>query len=141
MVSKQMKMKNWSELTKQAPERFKPRPYYDADSDSVTLFITDEESYRERIDGYLTVYRSLKSNDVVGCHVKCVKKMLATVQAFDVDIETSKLSLGLLLLAVPWAELQDQEEPLRFHSRVYREAVTALAKSAESTRVKIPELV
>jgi hypothetical protein len=129
----------WEELGQRAPGAFKPKPFYDPDCDSLTLFVADDESERERIDRYLTVYRSLKTGAIVGCHVKYVKKVLETVQAFHIGIETREMTFGLLLLGVPMAELRERAQPPKYESRVYQEVLSPLAKALGATR--LPKMV
>lgn len=130
---------SWSDLGDHASGDFEPRPFYDGTSDCVTLFVSPDESYRERVDHFLTVYRSVKTNEVVGCHIKDVRKVLDVVRAFNIGIQTSGVTIGLLLLGVPCAGEEPGTGPITVHSRNYLEIVEPLTRIAGAT--KVPELV
>src|SRR5262245_36335900 len=81
---------------------FEPEPYYDPDSDTLTLVVKDDPVKRERVNRYLTVYRSRASNDVVGCLIKDVRKdLLSDSSGFKINIAARELTLDLLLYSLP----------------------------------------
>lgn len=131
----------WSKLARAAGKgSFKPVPFYDAETDTLTLFISDAESTRERIDPYLTVYRSIRTNAVVGCHIKQVKKtLLKRVQSLRLGIETADLTLSLLLYVMPHAGAEGAGTRRPVESRRYAEVAKPLARIA--SKVRLPELV
>ncbi len=135
MVKDSINNRNWSEMGSTQASHFEPHPYYDEESDAFTLYIAEDESKRERIDRFLTLYRSIETGELVGCHLKDVKKVLSTFQAYNIGIKTESITLGLLLLAVPWTELQEQEEPIRMHVMEYSE----IAKVAGDVKIDLPE--
>lgn len=131
----------WSRLARAAAKgTFKPVPYYDAETDTLTLFISDAESSRERVDPYLTVYRSIKTNAVVGCHIKQVKKtLLKRLQALRLGVEASDLTLSLLLYVMPHAGAAQQGARRPVASSRYAEVARPLARVA--SKVRIPALI
>lgn len=124
---------SWDDISKSEPE-FQVHPHYDADSDSLTLFIDDAESYRERVDALLTVYRSIESNAVVGCHIKHVTKIVNTVHAFKLGIQSGRIKIGLLLLGLPLAE----DGQIQMKSAEYKEIIGPIADRAGTQELVLP---
>ena len=92
---------------KMETKAFVPSPLYTPEGDSLTFYIKDEESYRERIDELLTVYRSITTNLIIGCQIKGVRHKLDQLSKFLVTVTTQELELGLLFLAY-MAEATDE---------------------------------
>jgi hypothetical protein len=125
----------WEDLKAAHTGEFVVSPFYDPDTDTLTVYIRDEPSCRERIDRYLTVYREFQTGEVTGCDIKHVRrKLLATVRLFNIGIEPESLTLGVLLLAIPLADVPAEEWAQRPPSRVYRELVQPLTSAAGSMR-------
>lgn len=78
---------------------FTPSPLYTPEGDSLMFFMKDEESYRERIDELLTVYRSMVTNAIIGCQIKGVRHKLDELNKYFVTVTTEEFGLGLLFLA------------------------------------------
>lgn len=78
---------------------FTPTPLYTPEGDSLMFYIKDEESYRERIDDLLTVYRSFATNEIIGCQIKGVRTKLDELNKFLVTVESEEVLLSLLFLA------------------------------------------
>jgi hypothetical protein len=78
---------------------FVPTPLYTPEGDSLMFFMKDEESYRERIDELLTVYRSMETNGIVGCQIKGVRHKLDELNKYAVIVTSEEFELGLLFLA------------------------------------------
>ena len=125
----------WDNLKSKPVGRFETTPHYDPDSDSLTVFIDDTPSFRERIDRRLTVYRSMETKQVIGCQIKQVKAVMATINAFHLGIEADGVTIGLLLLSLPqvgagtWSIQIDR----------YREVVRPITERVGGAR--IPDLV
>ena len=77
---------------------FAPSPLYTPEGDSLMFYMKDEESYRERIDELLTVYRSIETNEIIGCQIKGVRHKLDELSKFFVTVTSTELELGLLFL-------------------------------------------
>ena len=80
------------------PGKFEPKPFYSKEGDALTFYFEDEPSYRDRVDDFLTIYRSLKNNEMVGCQIKGVRNILKTLGDFGVSIREKQVSLGLLFI-------------------------------------------
>lgn len=124
---------NWDDIAKSKTE-FQIHPHYDSDSDSLTVFIANDESFRERVDSLLTVYRSIKSNAVVGCHIKHVTKIVNTVHAFQLGIQSGRIKIGLILLGLPLTE----GERVQLKSADYKEIVGPIAELAGTYEIPVP---
>jgi hypothetical protein len=74
-------------LEKIEPQGFEPRPIYSADGDFITVYLTDEDSYAERVDQLLTVYLSVEKHALVGCKIEGVCRLLKTLGDFGVSID------------------------------------------------------
>ena len=86
-------------LENKEPRGFKPRPIYSADGDFITVYLTDEDSYAERVDELLTVYLSVEEHSLVGCKIKGVRRLLKTLGDFGVSVDGKNVSVSLLFLA------------------------------------------
>lgn len=81
------------------PSGFTPKPHYSADGDSLTFYFKNEESYGERVDNFLTVYRSITTGDLVGCQVKGLEKALKLLGDFGLFIRDESVLLGMIFIA------------------------------------------
>jgi hypothetical protein len=81
------------------PSGFTPKPYYSADGDSLTFYFKDAESYGERVDNFLTVYRSTATGELVGCQVKGLEKALKLLGDFGLFIRDGSIMLGMIFIA------------------------------------------
>ena len=93
------KMATLNEFLKENPKgAFRPWPLYVAEGDSLTFYVKDEESYGERVDDLLTIYKSIQTEEIVGCQIKGVRRKLAELNKFMVTVKSPNLELGLLFL-------------------------------------------
>ena len=65
------------------PKTFEAKPRYIPQGDMIVFFFDEAESYAERVDHCLTVYRSFKTNQLTGCKVKGVKRTLGVAGDFE----------------------------------------------------------
>lgn len=81
--------------------QFKPVPHYSAEGDSLTFYFRQDESYAERIDDFLTVYKSLNTEELVGCQVKGLPDALRLLGNFGMNLyQGKKLKLSMIFLAL-----------------------------------------
>ncbi len=101
------------------PKGFKPRPYYGLEEDCLTFYFDKAESYGKRVDELLTLFLSIKSNELVGCQVKGVRKNLKRLGKFGVSIKHGKVRLDLFfhLLAFLANEPQQRQKYLDLSQR------------------------
>jgi hypothetical protein len=85
------------------PHGFKPKPHYSTDGDSLVFYFKDEESYGERVDNFLTVYRSIETDSLVGCQIKGLPAALKLLGDFGLFIEERSkdkaVRLGMIFMA------------------------------------------
>lgn len=93
------------------PKGFSPKPHYSAEGDSLTFYIKDVAYYRKRIDGFLTVYRSMDTDELIGCQIKGLATALELLGNFGVFIKDGNVTLGMIFMACmaesPEAEAKD----------------------------------
>ncbi len=77
------------------PSGFEPRPYYGSEEDSLTFYFNNAESYGKRVDELLTLFLSVKNDELVGCQVKGVRKNLERLGHFGIAIKHGKVRLDL----------------------------------------------
>ena len=113
------------------PKGFTPRPFYSVEGDSLTFYLKDEESYRERVDDFLTVYKSVKNEKLVGCQIKGLPKAIKLLGDFGLFfIEDGSVRLGMIFIACMAA----CPEPLA------REQYRKLGKIAKQASIPAKEL-
>ncbi len=101
---------------------FESRPIYSADGDFISIYLSDEDSYAERIDDLLTVYHSVKTDALVGCKIKGVRRLLKTLGDFGVSVQNEDISVSLLFVAATLSspEQRDRYRQLGLQSRNLR---------------------
>ena len=78
---------------------FESRPVYSQDGDYITLFLKDEEYYSEHVDDLLTVFHSTHNDELIGCKIKGVHRLLKTLGDFGMSIEGGDVQLNFLFVA------------------------------------------
>jgi hypothetical protein len=117
-------------LKSHKPKRFVAKPYYSADGDSVTYFFKDNPSYAQRVDDFLTVYLSIEGDELVGCQVKGVARLLKLLGEFGVTIEDKLVKLGMFFMAGM------AETPIGHAKEQYR-ALSRIAGDASVSRKEL----
>ena len=82
-------------LETKKPRGFLRRPYYGQEEDSLTFYFDNAESYARRVDQLLTVFLSLKTDELVGFQVKGVRENLKRLGEFGIAIKHGKVRCGL----------------------------------------------
>ena len=77
------------------PKGFEPRPFFGPEEDSLTFYFEGAESYGKRVDELLTLFLSVKNDELVGCQVKGVRKNLKRLGNFGIAIKHGKVRLDL----------------------------------------------
>jgi hypothetical protein len=96
---------------------FDPRPHYFADGDFVTYFASEERACEERVDELLTVYRSMKTGNLVGCKIKGVRRILQTLGNFGVVVKEKSVVLGVLFMAAALARPERRDDYAKIGSQ------------------------
>lgn len=96
---------DWNEMKQYFAEEtagreFRPSAHYDADSDTMTLYFSNEPDYARRLNSRVTIYLSDESHKLVGCRVKGVRTVLEDIGWFDASIRHGKVRVDLLFLSL-----------------------------------------
>lgn len=96
-------------LRSNQPKEFSPKPYYSTHGDAVIFFFKDEQSYAERFDQLLTVYRSMESGEMIGCEIKGVRVIMERLGNFGIHIHSDQVDIGLIFLG--YLTFKQPEQP------------------------------
>src|SRR5688572_12793423 len=86
-------------LAGKRPGEFSPQGHYVAAGDTLIFYFKDSESYGERIDELLTVYRSIATKEMVGCQIKSIRFILERLGSFGVHVQDGEVDLRLIFVA------------------------------------------
>lgn len=98
---------------------FESRPFYSSEGDCVFFHFEDADHFAERIDCWLTVYRSFDDRRLVGFKLKNVRTLLSAFDTLNLDItrvasDQWVISLKAFLAALPWVQPETaSREPYR----------------------------
>lgn len=114
------------------PRGFTSEPQYFGDGDFVTYFVKNDLHYAQRIDSLLTVYLSEETDELVGCKIKGVRRIVGEIGDFGVLVrdQVNRITLGLLVLTA--ATLAELSKRVR-----YAEVARHLGR-AEMTTATLP---
>lgn len=104
---------------------FRPKPFYERETDSLIYYVRDVPSFGQRINSLFTLFLAVDDNTLVGCEVKGAKRLVDRVGSFVIEVEdhdSRKIRLGALVgyalapepdTPVVVAEFQDHIKKLR----------------------------
>lgn len=72
------------------------QPYHEIspEADSLTFYFKPDADYSQRLTDHVTLYRSIESNELVGCRIKGIRGILEDLPNFlHVDCQGTKLSM------------------------------------------------
>ncbi len=104
-------------ILSQFKKPFQSQPTYCATGDCIELFFEDTDSYSDRVDCWLTVYKSFDDDKVVGLMVKNVKSLLSKFDALGLECRVDRdkgnclIRLQALVANVPWVESESAQRP------------------------------
>lgn len=108
---------------------FKAKPYYSKAGDCLIFYFEEAESYAERVDGLVTVYRAIEDDRLVGCQIKEVTPQLKRFGSCKLQIEDRGIKLSILLLVSNLvADDKDYEPPRR--RKVYEDLMSKAGDQA-----------
>jgi len=114
---------------------FSPTPTYTEVGDCIELFFCDVDFHADRVDCWLTVYRSFADNRVIGFMLKNVKTLLSAFESLGLDCRVvrqgSKVQLVSLIAFVPWVE------PAAVERNPYRDLLNCLKTHPEVQEVDL----
>lgn len=111
---------------------FSPFSSYDAEEDTLTFYFRNDPDYSKRVDDILTVHLALDSNDLVGCEIKGVRRILEDIGSFRLMVGDRRVKLVFVFLALVGAG-DDRTRDL------YRKLGEAAAET--DAELEVPELV
>jgi len=94
-------------MTATRPEGFHAEASYFADGDYVTYFLKNDLYYAERTDDFLTVYRSEKDGEVMGCKIKGVRNLVEMMGDLALIVTVDSVKMGPLLLTAAMVSRED----------------------------------
>ena len=113
-------------------KKFEPFAFYNADGDCLEFFAKGEKYYGERIDDYVTVYRAVESNEIIGSVIKNVralcKELSVTRPRIEIIIEDDQICIQHLFFL--WWMSRAESAP------VYQ-TLTELAVNSQINGVKL----
>lgn len=103
------------------PEGFRSRPYYSQEGDFLSVFFYDDDHFAERVDSVLTVYYSMEGrHKLVGCKVKGVRRILETLQHFNVvhTVQDGDAKVKIRILFLPGMALANDSQQREVYENV-----------------------
>jgi hypothetical protein len=85
-------------LKSNKPKGFCAEPFYSSGGDSLVIYFKEARHYAERVDSFLTVYRSIENDELVGAQVKGLARLLDEIGDFDLLIENDGVKLSLIFV-------------------------------------------
>jgi hypothetical protein len=61
---------------------FRPRAYYGEEEDALIFYFRNEPDYAKRVNRWITIYRSLKDHQPVGCQIKGYSAVKESLRVF-----------------------------------------------------------
>ena len=82
---------------------FEPYAYYDPDGDCIEFLVSNDLFRGKRLDRWVTVYYSEKTDEIVGALIKGVKKMMVEYPGLDIEIKGGAVAIACILRAPAWS--------------------------------------
>lgn len=87
--------------------KVRPQAVYDRDGDCIEFLVSNESFYAERIDTLVTVYRSQRTDEVIGSLSmgvsKMLRKFLRHAPGFEIEIRDGRVRLEHVFNAYLWS--------------------------------------
>ena len=103
---------------------FRPCAYYGQEEDALMFYFRKDADYAKRINARVTVYLSMDDNELVGCQIKGVRRVLDELGELNLTIKHGKIKLQIVLLAF-MERMLEQEETRSVYREVYKKATEA----------------
>jgi hypothetical protein len=113
---------NLKEFLKANPpaKQFVPYMHLNQESDALTVYLEGDADYSERISDHVTLYRSLETNEVVGCRIKGIADLIEDLPNY-VHVNHGGAELSVVFLAFRGGQSDDKA----------RRAMNELARAAQ----------
>ena len=98
---------------------FIPCAYYGEEEDALMFYFRNDPDYAKRVNSRVTVYLSEETDELVGCQIKGVGRVLRELGELDLTIKHKGVKLKVVLLAV-MEPMSDARKHGRFTARSTR---------------------
>lgn len=99
--------------------QFVPYCYISKEADALTAYFEGDPDYSERLSEHVTLYRSLETNELVGCRIKGIAGILEDLPNY-IHVDRAGIKLSALFLPFRGSAIDDES----------RQALNGLAKTA-----------
>lgn len=79
-------------------KQFVPYCYLSEESDSLTVYFEGDADYSKRLSDHVTLYKSLETDEIVGCRIKGISGLLADLPNY-VEVNHEGIRLSVVFLA------------------------------------------
>jgi hypothetical protein len=79
-------------------KQFVPYVHLSRESDSLTAYFEGDADYSERLSDHVTVYRSLETNEVIGCRIKGISDLIDDLPNY-IHVNHGGAELSVVFLA------------------------------------------
>ena len=88
------------QLLKENPpaKQFVPYCYLSKEADALTAYFEGDADYSQRLNSHITLYRSLETDEIVGCRVKGISSLIADLPNY-IRINDGDVGLSVLFFA------------------------------------------
>jgi hypothetical protein len=120
---------NWDDLIAVYTGRFTPGPFYEPETDVLSVYIGDEPDWGRDLDSRVSIQRSQRTNEVTACHLSSVRRrLLPIVRALALDDGGEEVTVKALLLAAIIAAAEEGG-PAQLNGRGYLEALAPICRA------------
>jgi hypothetical protein len=119
------------QLLKENPpaKQFVPYCYLSQQADALTAYFEGDADYSERLNDHITLYRSLETNEIVGCRVKGISSLIADLPNY-IRVNDGDVELSVLFFAYRGCAVGDERKTMNDLARAAAERNIALQTSA-----------
>ena len=110
-------------------EGFSPHTDFDSGSDTLAIYVSNEESYADRVDEFLTAYLSLDGKRLTGVEFKGVSHLLDTIGSFGIAYENVELNVSVICMAFLVTQPTLEE--------AWRRRITEMSRTISETQPRI----
>lgn len=107
-------------------KQFVPYSYLSTEADALTIYFEGDPDYSERLNDHMTIYRSLETNELVGCRIKGIQGILADLPNY-IAVDHDGMNLAVLFLPFRGA----------VHSEEDRNTLNDLARTVSERHMRL----
>lgn len=113
-------------------------PWYNVHGDCIQFQTVNEAVVAERVDNYLTIYRSALSNHPIGFKIKDVRQLILKYGCEGIGVEAQTSGPRLVRVTALLLRAFQSEQMTINRVSSYASALSALALDHERERVAVP---